>query len=92
MTDPTITTTIINSVLEALSKPEFKWRTIEGISKETGLKSELVLKAIAEAADQIVKSPTPSEKVVDLYTTRKHFRENATISERLLGAIKNRAI
>lgn len=79
-------------VLDALAKPEFKWRSVAGIVKETGLPQELVLQALKEAADQVVRSSVPSTDGQELYTTRKHFSENTSLAAKLLGAIKNRAM
>lgn len=80
------------NVIEALEKPDFKWRTIPGVVKETGLETGIVLKVLSLAADQVVKSSTLSADGQDLYTTREHFREKASLGERLLGAIRNRAV
>ncbi len=86
-----VTSQVITTVLTALAKPDFKWRTIAGVAKETGLAQELVMVALAKAADKIVRSSVPSTDGQDLYTTREHFRASATLGEKLLGAIKNRA-
>ena len=82
---------VVAAVLNALAKPQFKWRTIAGVAKETGLANELVMQALGEATDRIVRSSVPSSDGQDLYTTREHFRNKASFGERLLGAIKNRA-
>ena len=86
-----ISKVIVSTVLAALAKPEFKWRTISGVAKETGLEKEIVLQAIREAADKVVKSSVLSNDGQEIYTTREHFRTSASIGERLLCAIKNRA-
>jgi hypothetical protein len=87
----TISADAVSKVIAALAKPEFKWRTIAGVAKETSLEKEMVLRIIDEVADQIVKSSVPSSDGQDLYTTREHFRATASIGERLFCAIKNRA-
>ena len=87
-----VTSQVISTVLTALAKPGFKWRTVVGVANETGLAQELVMRALAEAADRIVKSSVPSTDGQELYTTREHFRESASPGEKLLGAIKNRAL
>ena len=91
MSDP-VTAKAIPAVLAALAKPEFKWRTIGGIAKETGLSRDVVLQVINVVADKIIKSSVPSSDGQELYTTREHFREKGSVGERLLGAIKNRAV
>ena len=82
----------IDAVLNALSNSNFKWRTIGGVAQETGLQTDVVRHAIAEAADKIVRSALPSADGKDLFTTRERFQSVASFSEKLLGAIKNRAV
>jgi hypothetical protein len=82
----------VSTVLTALAKREFRWRTVAGVAKETGLAQELVIRALSAAADRIIKSSVPSVDGEDLYTTREHFRESASPGEKLRGAIKNRAL
>ena len=81
----------VAKVLEALSNTSFKWRTLSGVAKETGLPLESVQAAMTQAADQIVRSSVRSADGRDLFTTREKFKSQATIPERLLGAIRNRA-
>ncbi len=87
-----VSTEAVQSVLDALTSPDFKWRTVEGVAHETGLTQEIVHQAISEASDKIVRSSVPSSDGRELYATREHFREFASLSEKLLGAIKNRVI
>ena len=78
-------------VLKALENPNYKWRTINGVAKETGLNPELVQNVINSNSDMIVRSSVQSTEGEDLYTTRKHFQQEIPVIDRLLGAIKNRA-
>ncbi len=83
---------IISTVLTALAKPDFKWRTVAGVATETGLAQELVMQVLAAVSEKIVRSSVPSSDGQELYTTREHFRETASPGEKLLGAFKNRAM
>ena len=78
-------------VLQALGNPKFTWRTIQGISKETGFGTDVILEVIARRKDNIVRSSILSESGEDLFATRKHFQEHASVSNKLMGALKNRA-
>lgn len=82
----------VAAVRLALENPNYKWRTAAGIAKETELSKELVDDALNRLADQnqLVKLPMPSPDRGDLFTTRRHFRETASFSEKLLGVFKNR--
>lgn len=88
-TDPNST---LDAVLAALGNPKFKWRTIPGVAKTTGLSEEIVRQAMAKAADQVVRSAVPSADGQDIFTTRDRFRDTATLPEKLIGAVKNRAM
>lgn len=81
-------------VCKALENPDYKWRTASGIAKETELSEILVTDALNRLADQgaLVKLPMPSRDRGDLFTTRRHFRETASFSEKLLGVLKNRVV
>jgi hypothetical protein len=88
---PELSTQDIASVLGALEKPDFKWRTVPGIARETGLAPEVVHQALAVTSDKVVRSSVPSKDGDWLFTTRDHFRGTASVFERVLGSIKNRA-
>lgn len=78
-------------VLKALSNPKYRWRTIEGVAKETGLDPGIVRAAIAQAiGNTVVEAPVPSASGAPLFSTREHVLETATFGQRLAGAFKNR--
>ncbi len=78
-------------VLEALSNPEFEWRTIPGISQETELDNKVIEKVLSESRDQIVRSSRITKDGRERFTTRSRFQEFTSPWTRLLGALKNRA-
>jgi len=77
-------------VLQALENQKFKWRTVEGVATETGLSVELVSEIISSNKDKIARSSIPTTDDKALYTTIEHFRKKASISEKIIGAFKNR--
>jgi len=81
----------VQAVLKALENEKYKWRTIDGISQETGLSAEQVLEVLSSSSDKIVKSSIPSPEGKSLFTTRKHFRKSANTFEKVMSAIKNRS-
>jgi hypothetical protein len=81
----------VTKVLEALANPSFRWRTLTGVAKETGLPLEAVQLAVVQASDRVIRSSVKSADGRDLFTTRDHFKSRASLPERLLGAIRNRA-
>ncbi len=80
-----------NQIIKALENPKYKWRTIKGISKETGIDPEIIKKEIYNNLDLIIKSSIPSKGRDDLYTSRPHYRKKSTIFERITSSIINRA-
>ncbi|MHC4624429.1 MAG: hypothetical protein ACYS4W_11070 [Planctomycetota bacterium] len=77
-------------VLKALENPNYKWRSILGICKETGLSQNIVEKVIAQRRQQIIRARSGRRPGRIYYTTRKHFREKGSPLEKMLGAIRNR--
>jgi len=76
-------------VMNALRNPLFKWRSIEGISKETGIRPEKVKEFIDTAKAEIVQSVIPSEHGEKLYTTPDHWQEKASFWDEFRSIIRN---
>lgn len=81
----------IERVVVALENPNFRWRTVRGIAKETGLSEDAVLVALTAIQNWVIRSSIPSARGEDLYTTREHFKKSGSFLERLRGVILNRA-
>lgn len=77
-------------VIKSLENPKYQWRTISGISKETGLSQDIIIEVISQNGDLVVKSSVPSKDGQELYTTRSHFRTSTPVLKKMIGAIKNR--
>ena len=77
-------------ILKALENSKYKWRTLNGISKETGLDVQIVKDQIDRHSDTIIKSSIPSEDGEDLYTTRSHYRNKSSFLEKIKISIINR--
>lgn len=77
-------------ILDALNNKKFKWRTIKGVAKESGISPQVVQTFLYSNTDSIVKAPAPSEQGEALFTTREHFLGTSSFGEKLLGALKNR--
>jgi hypothetical protein len=77
-------------IRKALEDPKYKWRTIEGVVKSTGLDATTVVSSISNYQDQVVKSTVPSTTGSELFTTRKHYREKSSAWEKIASSIKNK--
>jgi hypothetical protein len=79
-------------VIAALENPKYKWRTVLGAARESGVPEEQVQEIIVHTQGLIVQSSVPSNEGEPLFTTRRHLRKYGTPFERLMGAFKNRAV
>src|SRR5687768_7543107 len=62
------------AVIQALANPEWDFRTIDGIAKETGMTPEQVAEVIKEYPQHIRKSLAKGRESRDLYTLRSKPR------------------
>ena len=79
-------------VVRALENPKWDWRTIDGISEETGIDPHqvaLILTFFPNVVD-IVQSSVPDKRGRTLYTTRNHYNQRQTIANRILSAFSDR--
>ena len=78
------------AIFKALVNPKYQWRTIEGISKETGIEPDIIQRVIRKYSDEVVKSALMSKSGKSLFTSRSKFRKEASILKKIHGAIKSR--
>ncbi len=81
----------IQKVILALENDQYKWRTVRGIARDSGLEKDLVHHVLKAKENAIVQSSVPSTKGEDLFTLRETFSANTSISAQLIGAFKGRA-
>ncbi|MDG5814951.1 hypothetical protein QA601_07680 [Chitinispirillales bacterium ANBcel5] len=80
----------LEKVLRALENKKYRWRTIQGIAEEECMSAERVECVIHANKEKIVRSSLKSEKGETLYTTRRHYKQNASVCERIVASFKNR--
>ena len=83
-------TTEQEKVFNALENGKYKWRTIKGVAKELHLSPQVVQSIINRNEEQIVRSSILGENGEVLYTTRRHFKEKSSFTERIKAAFRNR--
>jgi hypothetical protein len=60
--------------IAAIDRSRFKWRTVEGISKETGISVDRVRRILETTTEaDIIQSDEGDAQGNDLFTTRDHF-------------------
>jgi hypothetical protein len=65
-------------VMSALENKKYRWRTVRGVAKELKASDNEVLALIQQHGDEIIKSSVPAETGEDLFSTRRHYRANAS--------------
>jgi len=81
----------VHIVFSALENPKYRWRTINGLAKETGVDEATVKRVLNRINDAIVKSSIPSTSGDDLYTTRRHLKKMENVFSRFVAVLRNRA-
>ena len=77
-------------IKQLLEDGHYKWRTLRGISKESGISVEEVKKALGIHSDMVIKSSIPAETGEELYTTREHFRRHQSAFVKLTSSLFSR--
>jgi len=78
-------------VLAALANPRYSWRTVEGVSRETGLDPARVLQIIEGMPELVVRSRIPDAQGRALYATRAHYRKTHSSVKRLVDQFRSTA-
>lgn len=77
-------------IRKAFENKKYEWRTIRGVSKETGLNEVDILNYIQSHGDEVVKSSARNPEGETLYTLRKSYRERSSLGMRLSSILRNR--
>lgn len=81
----------LDRVIRALDDKKYKWRTISGVSKATGISTERVKELISENSGLIIQSSALSPAGEPLFTTRSKHNKEASAWARIGSALRNRA-
>jgi len=76
-----------DKIKKSLENSRYKWRTMRGIVKETGLPIEEVEKAFSWHSDHVIKSSIPSDTAEELYTTREHYRRLQSPYTKIISSV-----
>ena len=71
-------------IMDALEDPRWDWRTVDGISRDTGIPPDEVLAFLTRSGGTVVRSVARDRRGRALFTTRKRYRESHSLLERLL--------
>ena len=76
--------TVADSIMRALEDARWDWRTVDGISRETGIPRGDIRRFLSQAGRTVVRSVARDRQGRSLFTTRKRYREGHSLLERLL--------
>ena len=74
-------------VTKALENKKYRWRTARGVAKELKTTDSKILELIHQHADEVIKSSIPAETGEDLFTTRNHYRSNASSYAKIISSL-----
>lgn len=83
--------TELDRVICALDDKKYKWRTISGLSKATGISPDRVKQLISENSGLIIQSSALSPAGESLFSTRSKHSKEASTWEKIGSALRNRA-
>ena len=75
---------VADKIMGALENAQWKWRTVDGISRDTGIPSDEVRAFLSCSGRGVVRSVARDRLGRALFTTRKRYRESHSLIERLL--------
>jgi hypothetical protein len=73
----------------AIHESQYVWRTVKGISADTGITEERVLQ-ILETADGFLRAYRRNPQGLTLFSTAEKYRKDATWKQKILDAITNK--
>lgn len=81
---------IYTKVINSLEKNNYKYRTLEGMSKETGLSQNKIWDVIQKHPDEVVELYRTDKFGRKLFSTRRKYKKVTGVSEKIIGVLLNR--
>ena len=81
---PSDATRVGDRIMGALEDARWDWRTVDGISRDTGIPPDEVRGFLARSGGTVVRSVARDRRGRALFTTRKRYRKSHSLIERLL--------
>ena len=76
-------------IIKSINKSAYRWRTSDGISKDSGLPAQQVLD-ILDGSDAFVRSRNGNATGAALFTTAEKYKSGTPLSQRILSALTNK--
>ena len=81
---PSEASTVANRIMAALEDPRWDWRTLDGMSRQTGIPHDEIQAFLSRSGRTVVRSVARDRQGRALFTSRKRYRDNHSLMERLL--------
>lgn len=75
---------VAQRIMSALENPQWNWRTVDGIGRETGIPPDEIRRFLFRSGRTVVRSVVRDRQGRDLFTSRRRYRETHSLMERLL--------
>ena len=82
-------TTSWEDVKPALESPNYKWRTVRGISKQLNVSQTDIRRVLMKNLGEIAHASVQASTGEELYTTEKHYKVNTSILGRVFNLLTN---
>jgi hypothetical protein len=79
-----------HSVVRALENPKYNWRTVDGISQETGIDPHQIALILKFLPNKIELVRTTDKSGRQLFTTRRHYNRTQNVLNRILSTFSDR--
>ena len=76
--------TVAESIMSALENPQWEWRTVDGINRDTGIPPDEIRIFLSHSGRWVVKAVARDRLGRALFTSRQRYRESHSLMERLL--------
>ena len=78
----------VKKITLSLADGRFEWRSIKGVSSETGVPADQVLGFIKGNPDIFIQSRVPDKNGRELFATRKHYRATHSFLRRAMDVYR----
>ena len=80
----------VDKIRQALNNDNYDWRTIDGISKETGISANHIENVLeTQLQDEVIRSSVRDAKGRTLYTARSRYKERRGLVGRFISALSD---
>lgn len=80
---------VLELITKAITSSNYKWRTPQGIAKDSGVPLGQVIQTL-EKSNDFVRASNANSTGEPLYSTREKYTNTSSIGQRIISAITNK--